>query len=177
MKINISRQNIYLLFLSVFLLIFVLIFSFFILIPEGKIYREKRSELNKQQRELRRYEKFNNSTFEKLKQLQSDNRHIITAFDTSFSAQKFEKLHKIYFNSLKLSKKTFKEKEDDFLVYEVNTTSSINSPQSFYNFLDAVNKGDWIIGVNFPINFKRDSKMIRSSFTMKIYHTQNISDK
>ena len=36
MKINISRQHIYLLGMSAFLLIFVLVFSFAVLIPKGK---------------------------------------------------------------------------------------------------------------------------------------------
>ena len=177
MKINISRQSIYLLFLSTFLLIFVLFFSFLVLIPEGKEYRERRGELNKQRAQLRSYEEFSDSTLQKLKQLQSDNRHIITAFDNSFNPKRFEKIHRPFFTSLQLSKKQLKENEDEFSVYEVNTTSSINSPQSFYEFLDAVNKGDWIIGINFPINFKRDAELIRSSFTMKVYSTQKSSAK
>ena len=177
MKINITRQSIYLLSLSMFLLIFVFVFSFLVLIPEGKEYREKRSELNKQRSELRRYSEFSDSTLEKLKKLQSNNRHTITAFDNLFNIKRFEKQHSSYFTSLKLSKLQKKEDEDNFLVYEVNTSSSINSPQSFYKFLDAINKGDWIIGINFPINFKRDSQTITSSFTMKVYNTQRISDK
>ena len=100
MKINISRQSIYLLFLSTFLLIFVLFFSFLVLIPEGKEYRERRGELNKQRAQLRSYEEFSDSTLQKLKQLQSDNRHIITAFDNSFNPKRFEKLHRPFFTSL-----------------------------------------------------------------------------
>ncbi|NPA59243.1 MAG: hypothetical protein GXO30_02085, partial [Epsilonproteobacteria bacterium] len=88
---------------------------------------------------------------------------------TEFNPQRFIKLHKKYFNSLSILPKTNLKKEDDFLVYEVNTTSYINSPKSFYEFLDALNKSDWIIGINFPINFKRDAKAISSSFTMKVY--------
>jgi hypothetical protein len=60
------------------------------------------------------------------------------------------------------------------------TTSQINSPKSFYDFLDAVNKSDWIISVNFPISFKREAEMIRSSFTMKVYavaEDNNTSEK
>jgi len=175
MKINISRQSIYLLSVSIFLLIIVLVFSFLVLIPEGKEYRKQRSALNKDARELRRYEEFNNATLEKLKQLQADNAHIITAFDNTFNSERFEKQHSSYFTTLKLSKKEPLANEDDFSVYEVNTTSSINSPQSFYEFLDAVNKGDWIIGINFPINFKRNHELITSSFTMKVYSTQKAS--
>ncbi len=175
MKSSMSRQNIYLLSLSLFLLIFVLIFSFLVLIPKGKEYREQRSALNKDRAEFRRYQEFSDMTLQKLKDLQADNRHIITAFDASFNATRFEKLNRAYFTSLKLSKKQKKENEDEFSVYEVNTTSSINSPQSFYDFLDAVNKSDWIIGIDFPINFKRDAEMINSSFTMRVYNVQKVS--
>ena len=177
MNINISRHSIYLLSLSTFLLIFVLVFSFFVLIPEGKEYRKNRGQLNKGRVELRRYQEFNDVTLQKLKQLQADNGHTIVAFDTLFNPLKFKKLNREYFTSLELSKKESKEKEDGFLVYEVNTTSSISTPQNFYKFLDAINKSDWIVSVNFPINFKRDSEFISSSFTMKVYNSPNISDK
>jgi len=174
-KINISRQSIYLLSLSIFLLIFVLLFSFLVLIPKGKEYREQRAVLSKDRTELRRYDDFSDLTLQKLKQLQADNRHTISAFDTIFNPSKFEKQHRSFFTSLNLSEKQALANEDEFTVYEVNTTSSINSPQSFYEFLDAVNKGDWIIGINFPINFKRDAETIKSSFTMKVYGAQKIS--
>ncbi|MBL0708533.1 MAG: hypothetical protein JJW00_05770 [Sulfurimonas sp.] len=175
MKINISRQSIYLLALSIFLLILVLVFSFAVLIPEGKEYRKQRGSLNKAKLELRKYEKFNDVVLKKLKELNSNSRKIVTAFDTSFNPKKFKKQHKIYFISLNLSKLNKAEDEEPFAVYEVNTSSSINSPQNFYDFLDAINKSDWIIGVNLPINFKRDDKVILSSFTMKVYATQRVS--
>jgi len=97
-KINLSRQNIYLLALSIFLLIFVLVFSFAILIPEGKEYRIKRTALQKESLELRQLSDFSYETEGMLQKLQSDNRHIITALDTEFSAQRFEKQHKSFFN-------------------------------------------------------------------------------
>jgi hypothetical protein len=93
-KINISRQSVYLLVLSILLLIFVLLFSFFVLIPEGKEYREKRSELKKENFELQKYQEFNDETLEHLKKIQAANRHIITAFKTTFNAERFEKINK-----------------------------------------------------------------------------------
>lgn len=171
MKIKISRQSVYLLSLMLVLLVLVLLFSFLVLIPEGKEYREQRMELKKENYELRRYKDYYEDTLGKLKKLQTQHRHIITALDASFNPERFQKQNKIFFKSLSISKKVQIENEDNFLVYEVNTTSSIHSPKSFYDFLDAINKGDWIIGVNFPINFKREKEMINSSFTMKIYKT------
>lgn len=169
MKINFSRQNIYFLAISTFLLIFVLIFSFSVLIPKGKEYRIKRAELKKMDLEVKQLDDFSYKTMEILQKLQSDNRHIITAFDTDFNPQRFEKQYKSFFTSLKLSKKTRIDNDNEFSVYEVNTTSQISSPKSFYNFLEAINKSDWILSVNFPINFKRDGEIISSSFTMKAY--------
>ena len=169
MKINISRQNLYLLGLSVFLFIFVLIFSFGLLIPEGKEYRNKKADLHKEKMELRKYEDFRDEILEHHTELKSENRNIIKAFDTEFNAQRFQKTHTEYFNSLTISQKVELENENVFSVYEVQTTSAIDSPKSFYDFLDAVNKSDWIISINFPINFKREKQIIRSSFTMKVY--------
>ncbi len=166
---NISRQSIYLLALSTLLLIFVLVFSFAVLIPNGKEYRIKRAELKKENLELRQLSDFAIEKNDILKKLQSDNRHIITAFQTPFSVERFVKQHSAFFTSLKLSKIKKQENEDEFLVYEVNTTSEISSPKSFYKFLEAVNKSDWILKINFPIKFKRDAEMIDSSFTMKVY--------
>ena len=177
MRINISRQNIYLLAVSIFLLIFVLLFSFLVLIPEGQEYREQRAQLKKENRELRKYQNFNDDTLEHLKELQSDNRNIITAFDTKFDAQRFEKKHRSFFSSLKVSKQVAQANEEEFIVYDVNTSSQISSPKSFYNFLEAVNKSDWIIGINFPISFKRDAELIKSSFTMKVYSSSQDSNK
>ena len=173
---NISRQNIYLLTLSVLLLTFVLIFSFVVLIPNGKEYRIKRAELKKESKKLKQLSDFAYDTSTKLQKLQGENRHIITAFSTTFSVERFQKQHRSFFTSLKLSKISKQENEGEFAVYEVNTSSEISSPKSFYNFLEAVNKSDWIVGVNFPINFKRDAEMINSSFTMKVFENNRDSN-
>lgn len=171
-----SRQNVYLLVLCLFLLIFVFVFSFAVLIPEGKEYRIKKSELKKENTELKQLSDFSIEKEAILQKLQSDNLHAINAFDNEFSTDRFEKQHKNFFNSLSVSKKNRAENEDGFSVYEVNTTSKISSPKSFYDFLDAVNKSDWIIGVNFPINFKRDGEIISSTFTMRVYSNSKDSN-
>lgn len=178
MKINLSRQNIYLLSLSTFLLIFVLFFAFALLIPKGKEYRNKKADLKNESIELNRYTNFRDNVLERLTDLKSKNRNIMNALDTDFNAYRFEKQHRTHFKSLTIAPIIEIENEDEFRVYEVKTTSQINSPKSFYDFLDALNKGDWVISINFPINFKRENEMISSSFTMKVYgtyHDENAS--
>ena len=172
MKINFSRQNIYLMTVTLFLLLFVLVFSFGVLIPKGKEYRMGKTELKKENLELKQLSDFSIEKEVILQKLQSDNLNAIKAFATEFNSKRFEKQHKSFFSSLSVSKVSKSEDEKEFSVYEVNATSEISSPKSFYNFLDALNKSDWIIAVNFPISFKRGGEMISSSFTMKVYNNK-----
>ncbi|MDY0116138.1 MAG: hypothetical protein RBR59_01000 [Sulfurimonadaceae bacterium] len=169
MKIDISRQNLFLILMLTFLLGIVVVFSLYVLIPEGKEYRERKMELTKEYLELRRYQDFYDETFTILKELQSKNKNIIEAFDNRFDSERFHKLHIGHFNSLSISEVQKVSQEEEFGVYEVNTTSHINSPTNFYDFLDSINKSNWIIGINFPIHFQREGEMIRSSFTMRVY--------
>ena len=169
MKIEVSRQNLYLLILSVFLLVFVLIFSFLVLIPQGKQYREKRVQIKKEDSELKVQQNYNNDIIEELKTLRSDNKNIIAAFANTFNAKRFKKLHDGYFSELVVLKEPTEYEKEGFSVYSVKAVSKINSPKTFYNFLDAINKTEWIISINFPIDFKREGEVISSSFTMKVY--------
>lgn len=171
MKPRISRQTLYLLALSGVLLILSLLFAFLLLIPAGKEYRIKRMERNKHAQVLAEYQQWHDETFRLLKELQSKNKHTITAFDNRFDPDRFAKTHRHFFQSLQLSEVAPVSDAAPFAVYEVNTTSRIGSPENFYGFLEAVNKSDWIIGVDFPVHFKREQDLILSSFTMRVYST------
>jgi len=176
MKINISRHYIYLISLSLVFFIFVIFFAFAILIPEGKEYREKRAKYNKEFKELRKYQDFNDETTNVLKELKGEHRHTINAFGTIFDIKRFEKQYKEHFTSLHIEKLEDADIEEEFALYEVKTRSKITTPTNFYTFLDALAKSDWIIGVNFPIEFKREGEFINSSFTMKVYFNSSESN-
>lgn len=170
---KLSRQNLYLLIITLFLLIFILLFAFSVLIPAGKDYRQARSVTNKHSIELSQYQQLSDETFQELKSLQEKHRNVITAFDNQFNQERFIAQNRRFFQNLQISKISKLDEKLPFDLYEVNATSKIDSPVVFYNFLDSLNKGNWIIGVNFPIHFKRDGELINSSFTMRVY---NISD-
>lgn len=165
-----NRQTLIMVLLSLVLLFGVVLFSFLLLIPKGKEYRSLRLESKKELQALelaqRRYDQAN----DKLKELQTRHNHIITAFDTPFNPEQFTQINKKEFQDLYLTEITEQEGNGTFKVYEVNATSKITSPESFYHFLENVNKSSWIIGVNFPIHFERDGDQIRSSFTMKVHN-------
>lgn len=172
-----NRQTLYVVILSLILLIAVILFSFFLLIPKGKEYRSLRLESKKEFQQLDVAQREHDQTQERLKELQGRNAHTIKAFNTSFNPDRFEKMYKKEFTDLYLTEVTTFETNGSFTVYEVNATSKITSPESFYNFIESVNKSRWIIGVNFPIHFERDGDKIRSSFTMRVHNASLEKEK
>ena len=169
MKFRISRQMIYILALALVFLIIVFIFAFTLLIPSGKEYRLARMESKKVSYQVDNIQAEYDKVHENLKTLQADNRHIIGAYKTIFNPDRFKKMYASHFESFSLSELARHSQDGEFSVYEVNTSSLIQSPQGFYDFLDGINKSDNIIGVNFPIHFERDANLIKSSFTMHVY--------
>lgn len=164
-----NRQTLYLIILSALLLISVVVFSFLALIPKGKEYRMLRLESKKEFQRLDAAQQRHDEIYDKLKDMQAQNRHTIAAFETPFNQERFSKLYRNEFQDLYLTEIVTEESNGTFKVYEVNVTSKITSPQSFYSFLEGINKSDWIIGINFPVRFERDEDKIRSSFTMKVH--------
>jgi len=169
MNFRISRQSVYLLSLSLLLLIVSLLFAFLALIPAGKAYRIERMERDKHERTMMQYQAWHDQTYDRLKTLQSKNKRTIGSFENPFDADRFVKTNRHFFQSLQISRLSEGGMEGEFSLYEVNATSRIGSPENFYEFLDGVSKSDWIIGINFPVHFKRDQDLILSSFTMKVY--------
>ena len=169
MKFHISRQMIYILALALVFLIIVFIFAFAFLIPSGKAYRMARMDAKKITYRVDTIQAEYDKIHEKLMTLQTDNRHIIGAYKTIFNPSRFKKMYAPHFESFTLSELAMHSQDGEFAVYEVNTSSLIQSPQGFYDFLDGVNKSDNIIGINFPIHFERDANLIKSSFTMHAY--------
>jgi hypothetical protein len=165
-----NRQTLFVVILSLFLLTGVVAFSFLFLIPKGKEYRALRLESKKEIQQLELAQNRYDNTHNRLKDLQLQHKDTIGAFDKMFNPDRFERLYKKEFTDLYLTEVTEFESNGTFKVYEVNATSKITSPQSFYNFLENINKSEWIIGVNFPIHFERDGDKIRSSFTMKVHN-------
>lgn len=165
-----NRQTLFVVILSLFLLMGVVTFSFLFLIPKGKEYRALRLESKKEFQQLELTQNRFDNTQSRLKDIQSQNAHTIGAFDKLFNPGQFERLYKKEFTDLYLTEITTVDGNGTFKVYEVNATSKITSPQSFYNFLENINKSEWVIGVNFPIHFERDGDKIRSSFTMKVHN-------
>lgn len=165
-----NHRTLYLVLVSLFLFIAIVVFSVFFLIPKGKEYRTLRLESKKEQQMIARVQEKYDRVNEKLEKLKHTNSHTLTAFKTPFNPKKFTNNNHEDFENLYLTEIEMADHNGSFKVYEVNATTKITSPQVFYQFLEKINKSDWIIGVNFPIHFEREGDRIKSSFTMKVHH-------
>ena len=169
MKSKVSRHLIYTLVFGFTLTIFTIWFAADELVSKGKEYRKERILLKRERVKLRQYQDYHDKTLELYNQTKTKYRYIIDALQNKFEPQTFLKRYQPFFIDLSLSKLETKEKKEWYDIYEVNTTSKIKSPKNFYNFLDALNKSEWLIGITFPINFERKGDLIHSSFTMHVY--------
>ncbi len=167
---QINYKTFYLLLLSFILMAAIFLFAFLFLIPKGKEYRTVRLENKKESRMLEVLREEHRISQEKLEKLEKTHQATIKAFESSFNPKKFTRMYEKEFQDLFLSEIEMSDHNGSFRVYEVNATTKINSPETFYHFLDKVNHSDWIIGVNFPIHFEREGDLIKSSFTMKVHH-------
>lgn len=169
---KISRQAIYLLIMVFTLLIGVLLFTLFVLVPQGKDYRTLRLEKRKYSSELAQYQQWHDEMYDELKTLQHDNHLILQNFTNTFDAKRFTEKYSAMFHSLQLS--AIKQASDqNYTTYEVNATTQIETPKTFYAFIDSLGKSDWIIAVNFPIQFKEEAGLLHTSFTMRVYSALN----
>ena len=175
MKISFPRHILYLTLLSIFLLIFAIWFATQKLIPMGKEHRANRIILKKERLDLARYREYHDKTKQLYNETKSKHRHIIEAFETPFDMQRFKSEYGKYFIELSLSKLGDSNTSKWYEIYEVQTLSKIQSPVSFYDFLSAINKSAWIVGVTFPIDFTKEGELIRSSFKMQVY--KKVSDE
>ena len=162
-----SLINILLLSLGFMIVFFIFVAAF--LIPSGKQYKKDHKMYTKVIFERDSAQDRHDETMDNLKDLQTKNRQIIIAYGNMFDADAFSRQYSSYFKRLKLTSVDSKEQEDIFDIYEVKATSDINSPTDFYEFLDAVNKSENIISIEFPIHFIADKDVIQSSFKLKVY--------
>lgn len=170
MNVRIYYRTFYLILLSILLLVSIIGFSFFVLIPKGKEYRSLRLENKKEQSVMDTAREHYDVTEEKLQKLQEKNKETIKAYRTVFNPEKFTRLNHSQLQDLFLTELHIADQNKSFKVYEVNATTKITSPEVFYNFLEKVNHSGWIIGVHFPVHFERDKDLIKLSFTMKVHH-------
>lgn len=165
-----GRNLINILLLSLGFMIIFFAFVAIFLIPTGKQYKKDHKIYMEAIYERNKAQGYHDETMMNLKDLQQKNRSIIVAYSNMFDPDAFAKQYRRYFKQLKLTSVDAKERDEIFDIYEVKATSDIHSPTDFYDFLEAVNKSENVISIEFPIRFVAEKSVIHASFRLKVFN-------
>ena len=152
-----------LLFIFAFIIVcFIMIFGF--IVPNIK---EFKSLSRQNYSQTSSYTKVKNEFEAKFKALEATRQKdgaIILAYDTAFDKDKF-----INFASQFFREEGENNATEKFFRYRLNVTSSLKTPQKFYDFLDALSSYDSIIKAEFPIVMKGENDKIHTTFNIKVF--------
>ncbi|MCR4942777.1 MAG: hypothetical protein K5978_08330 [Campylobacter sp.] len=160
-----------LLYILIFILVcFVMIFSF--IIPNIKDYQIIGGKYNSELSAYSKVKATHDEKFNALETLKNEQKFIIRSYDISFSIERFKNFAKKFFNDVKLTKINQSDQNlsrENYFLYRLEVTTSLKTPQKFYDFLEELNKYESIIKAEFPIQMKGDKDQIRTSFNIKVY--------
>lgn len=161
-----------LLFFLAFLAIsFIIIFAF--IVPNIKEYKEVKALHNRNEMATIRLENTLNAKEDQLRKIVKNNQKLLDALITTFDEKKFIIYTNKFFTHVSLAKNSNQKSHKGFLVYELNVTSSLQTPQNFYDFLDGLKTYENIIKADFPIQLTANGDIIQSSFNIKVYNLKD----
>lgn len=172
-----SLEQIDIVKLLLFLLIFVVIsmsMIFALIVPDIKTFKRAKAEHRSQFMTTSRVENILGEKEKELKQLSSENLKILDAFVNSFDETRFIKYTSQFFEEVTLMKVKKEEMSDqkEFMMYELNVTSTLKSPSNFYAFLEGLNRYENIVKADFPIEMQAEDGYIRAQFSIKVYELE-----
>ena len=120
------------------------------------------------------YTKVKNEFEAKFKNLEATKQKdgaIISAFEAKFDKDKFIEFASKFFSEVSLSKieESDNNASEKFFRFRLNVTSSLRTPQKFYDFLDALSSYDSIVKTEFPIVMKGEKDKIHTTFNIKVF--------
>lgn len=158
--------------LLAYILVFVmvcLVMIFAFIVPNIKEYREINLQNRSQTASVTKINQIYNSKNANLNEMKEKQRLVFKAFETKFDKENFSLFAGKFFSDVKLKEVPPKDSDEKFLRYELNVTTSLQTPSKFYNFIDALSKYDNIIKVDFPINMRGQDDKIHTTFNIKVY--------
>lgn len=160
------------LFLLAFLSV-VMLFVFLVVIPAIKTYKTKKvlyrqtllaeKELSQKEQELQK----------QLEAYKKRYRNTLDAFRHPFNEEAFLDVARKYFQNVTLTPKEEKKMESGLRLYTFEADFNARTPVKFYHFVDALQKMDNVVKINFPIEIESEGKTIRLQFNLSVYRLEN----
>lgn len=149
------------------ILLFILIFA--VVIPAVKKYREVNRLYAQSRAEFMAAQQEHDDILDRLKVLQSKHRKVIGAFEKRWDRDLFLQSAGKFFKKAELKEVDINITDPRFKIYELNAVTKMESPQSFYRFLDNLANLPFVIQADFPIAFKANGGDIEGVFKIRVF--------
>ena len=149
------------------LFLFILFISF--AIPSVNYFKSANAKHSEVKSRYELVKQDHDESLQLLRQLKSNNSKVIDAFANDFDEELFLRYMNTIFDEVKFQKSKAQE-GDSYLHYELQVSTSMQTPMRFYQFLNEVSNYSNILEAQFPIEFEMvDGKLI-GSFGLHQYH-------
>lgn len=158
-----------LIYITVFLIVsIVMIFAF--IVPNIKDYQQISAEHSSQISALTKISKNFQNTLDELRDIEKLNEFTLKSINNKFDEKLFIVFATQFFQNVLLSK--ISSENSDFYRYELNVSTSMNTPTKFYEFLDALKRFENVVKIDFPITMRAQNGIINTTFNVRIYGTK-----
>ena len=172
-EIRLIRLLLWVLFYLV--LLFALIFL--LVVPLVKGYKSSHMAYIKTKSEYMKIRQKHDDTLHRLKTLQSKYRKVVAAFENRWDEKDFERRCKMYFLEVALTPVETNGSDPRFKIYQLHALTTMQSPQNFYRFIDALPSMPYVVQADFPIAFKaHGGDKIEGIFKIRIYEERPPSE-
>ncbi len=149
-----------------------LFMMFVLIVPSVKEYKSVKVNYKRQEMSTSHTKSMLDGKKQTLDEALKKNEHVIKALSNPFDKERFLLHVKKYFKNASLSEAMALSNNENYSIYELNVTSMLSSPSSFYKFLDSLSDYENIIKADFPIAMKSNNKEIYSTFNIKVYNQE-----
>ena len=146
-------------------------FVFFVLVPEGKEYRNLGIQLQETDAEVSKLQMRYDSYYDRHRRLQEEHQAVVEALENSFDEEALADMLRGEVTALDLDVQERFGESKGMYMRKAEVKARFRSPKNFYRLIEVINGCEWIISVEKPIIFERVGDEINATFSIGIYHS------
>lgn len=163
-----SKTLKFMIFILVFL-ITVMLFVFLVVIPSIKTFKSKKAHYLHQLKMEERLRSKQTTLQQEYNRTVAKYAEKLKAFEHPFDKNAFLETAGHYFNHVTLTAQGAKKSESGLQIYRFQADFDANTPLQFYHFVDALQKMESVVKINFPIEVDAQNSKIHLRFNISVY--------
>ena len=146
-------------------------FVFFVLVPEGKEYRNLEIQVEEINAEVSKMQMRYDSYYDRHRRLQEEHQTVVEALENGFDKEGLTDMLKGEITALDLDAQERFGESKGMYMRKAEVKARFRSPKNFYRLIEVINNSEWIVSIEKPITFERTGDEINATFGIEIYHS------